>query len=314
MKAFTRVGLVSIVVVLAISGKFATAEPLKLGITWPGDAQIGPIIENAFREKIEELIPDVDIELQNAPDVEAMGGVIAEFEQEKDGILVLGSIGAVWLRDHPPTIPTFIGGVNHPGALGVVKNIAAPEGNITGSTYYIPLEPQFEIFQAIIPNLNAVLLLLEKGQPATQFEREETQAVCEKFGLAYYESVCVTATECVVAVKDHNDAGTLVIIGNNELNIENTEKIVEAAGKTPVLSYATGTVSMGALGAFSADMLVMGQLLAESVVEVLVEGKAISEVPIKMDPRPKFILNITTAERLGLEIPYNILRAATIIE
>jgi putative ABC transport system substrate-binding protein len=47
---------------------------------------------------------------------------------------------------------------------------------------------------------------------------------------------------------------------------------------------------------------------------VLIDGKAISDVPVKTDPKPVFYLNGKTAEKLGMEIPYHILEAATIIE
>lgn len=305
--------VMAIIVVLVVSGTVATAAPLKIGITWPGKSGLATRIVEAFREKITELVPDVEIDLQSAPDVEAMGEVIARFEREKDGMLVMRESGARWLITHPPAIPTFIG-ANRPDKLGVVKNMEAPDGNITGVSYYIPLEKKFDIFQALVPNLDAVLLLLEQGHSTTESDRAETQAICDQRGITYYEKVCATRADSIAAVEAYRDKVTTVIIGNNALNADNAKNILNAAGDVPVLAYAADAVNAGALGGFTFDITILGHLLAESVMEVLVNGKAIHEVPIKMDPDPTFVLNVSTAEKLGIEIPYNILRAATIIE
>ena len=81
-----------------------------------------------------------------------------------------------------------------------------------------------------------------------------------------------------------------------------------------MLSYSSKPVSAGALGGFVADDEKLGLILAESMADVLVNKKAVKEVPVKVDPNPKFFINVKTAEKLKLEIPYSILEIATIIE
>lgn len=310
-------GLVGVFAAWCLSGAVAIAEPLSLGMTWLGDSAMANRVDGAFREKIAELVPDVDIELQLVPDIddlETFGSVIARFEREKDGIVVLRSNGARWLGTHPPAIPTFIGAANNPIILGVVENMEAPEGNITGVTYYLPLDVQFDIFQAILPNLDSVFLLMEQGHASTQVDRAGTQAICQERGLTYGEVICATEAQCLAAVRANQGKVGAFIIGGNALNMDNAANIAQAAGDTPVLAYTAAPVQNGALGGFVADDVILGHLLAESVVDVFVNGKPIREVPIKMDPKPKFILNVTTAERLGIEIPYSIIQAATIVE
>ena len=58
----------------------------------------------------------------------------------------------------------------------------------------------------------------------------------------------------------------------------------------------------------------MGRILAKSIIDVLVNGKSVSEVPVKMDEEPKLYLNMETAKKLEIEIPLNILRFATVIQ
>ena len=58
----------------------------------------------------------------------------------------------------------------------------------------------------------------------------------------------------------------------------------------------------------------LGRMLADSLVDVLVNGKAIKEVGIKMDPEPVLVLNMETASALGVEPPVEILGTAQIVE
>jgi len=205
-----------------------------------------------------------------------------------------------------PAIPTFIGGCNNPNELGAVKNLQATEGNITGVTYYLPVESQFEVFKAIIPDMKSVLLLLGKNNPSAVVDQAGTKAVCEKLGITYNEKLCDTREDAIAAVNEFKGKVSVIIIGNQALHIDNAENIVKAAGTTPVLSYSSKPVKAGALGGFVDDDKKLGYMLAESVVAVLKNGKAIKAVPVKVDPAPKFYVNSRTAEKLKIEIPFTI--------
>ena len=120
--------------------------------------------------------------------------------------------------------------------------------------------------------------------------------------------------DTIKAVDEYKGKVSVIIIGNQALGIDNAENIVKAAGNTPVLSYSSKPVKAGALGGFVADDKKLGYMLAESVVAVLKDGKAVKEVAVKVDPEPKFYINAKTAEALKIEIPFTILETATVIQ
>ena len=80
------------------------------------------------------------------------------------------------------------------------------------------------------------------------------------------------------------------------------------------MKHEIGAPRVVALCGVVADDVKLGGMLAESVVDVLVKGKAIKDVPVKTDPKPRLVINIATAKRLGLEISFEILETAKIIE
>jgi len=68
------------------------------------------------------------------------------------------------------------------------------------------------------------------------------------------------------------------------------------------------------LGGVIADDEKLGAMMADSLVDVLVNGKAISKTPIKTDPEPTIMVNETTMKKLGLRIPTEILSVAEIVQ
>lgn len=293
----------------------AGALALEIGLAWVGKSGMAGRVTQGFDKAIGELAPDAKIEYQKElASLDDLAALVEKWQKEKDGMVILRSNGAKWLGKNPPSIPTFIGGCNHPVQLGAVKNLKAPEGNITGVTYFLPVDTQFEVFQAMLPEMKSVMLLVEKGHPSAAIDQEGTKEVCDKLGLEYSDFAASSVDELSAAVKDNAGKASVFIIGSQALIIDNTQAVIAAAGDTPVLAYSSKPVSAGALGGFVADDVKLGTILAESLVQVLVEGKAIKDVPVQMDPDPKFVLNAKTAEKLGVEIPYAILEAAEVIE
>ena len=310
-----QLSLAVIVAVLIIGAGIQHADAKAIGFAWVGKSGMANRVTEGFEKGIKELAPDMAIEFhKELATLDELSELSGKWRNQKDGMVILRSNGAEWLAQNPPNIPTFIGGCTHPSQLGAVKNLKVPEGNITGVTYFLPVDTQFEIFQAIIPNLKSVLLLVEKGHPSSEIDQEGTRAICEKLGINYSEKICATPDDAITAVQQSNGKVSAIILGNQALLFDNAAKLVQAAGKTPMLTYSEKPVKAGALGGFVADDVKLGYMLAQSVVDVLMKGKSIKEVPVKVDPNPKFIINAKTAQNLGLEIPYTILEAATVIE
>ncbi len=98
--------------------------------------------------------------------------------------------------------------------------------------------------------------------------------------------------------------------------MDNTVSLVAVANssKTPLFSFAEGRAKLGAVAELAADDEKLGAMLAESVVDVVVNKKPISKVPVKMDPDPKIIVNQSIMQLMGLKFPDAILQKAELIK
>ncbi len=302
-------------VALAAMGANAWAEEIEVGVAWFAKSGMSNRVVSGMEARLAEIAPQIKLEYRKAlPDADALSATMAEFQQTKAGMVIMRSSGTKTAGKFGPSIPTFVGASNHPGHLGVIGNLEHPEGNITGVSYALSAESQFSTFTAVVPGMTSVYLLLEKGHPSSAINDADTKAVCAKLGLDYQAKYLTSVEELEATVAAEAGKHSIFLIGSQSLVMDNTAKIVALAGKTPVLAYAQKPVKDGALCGLAADDLKLGAYLADSLVDVLVDGKNVSDVPVKFDTKPKLYINAAAAERLGLDISYDILSLAEIVE
>lgn len=310
------IGLLCAVVLMTVccSAQIAQARELSLGVTWQGQSGMAKRVLDGMEAALSEQAPEIAVEVRGElPDREALAAAVAEFEQTKDGMVVLRSNGAQFLQDRDLPIPTFIGGCNNPMALGVAESLEEPQENLSGVTYYIPAKVKLTTFKRVYPPLERILLLVEEGHPGSPIDAGETEAAAPEMGLAAEVTSCSTLDDALEAIGGAPEDGSIVI-GSQALLMDSAGELVAAAGERPVFAYSEAPVEAGALAGVVADDSRLGNILGTMVAEVLAEGADIGDIPIQTDPEPTLYLNGPAAERLQLDIPFEILELATIVE
>ncbi len=308
---------VLIVVVLGVLNQGSLAADKKVAVMWHGKSAMQNRIASAFFWRCKEIAPDLAVtikkEIRTPEEAET---IFWEFEKTMDGIVYLRSFGAEFLAKANARVPLFIGGCNDPRDLGVVQNLDAPEGNITGVTYHIPLDKRFQLIRALFPRVKRIGIVLQKDHPVTTIDGPATRGQCRKLGIEYREIVPKDREELTNAGARLAQDVDLIIISNCVLAFDNVTAILPAANKLkiPLFSYAEKAVALGATAGISASDEKMGRLLADSVVDVVVNGKGISQVPVKMDPDPMILINRTMMRMLDLKFPHDIVNKAVMVE
>lgn len=197
-----------------------------------------------------------------------------------------------------------------------MKKLEAPEGNITGVTYFIPFNKRFDVIKALFPNVKSVGLLLEDGHPGSVIDRQGTRSQCEKWGIAYHEIVAKNASQLLSGVKQTIDKIDLLILSSTAVVMDSATALLVHTNpaKKPIVSYSEKPVNFAAVAALASRDQYLGAMLAQSVVDVVVKGKPVSQVPVKMDPDPQLIVNVKMMNALGLEFPSDLMAKAKLIK
>jgi putative tryptophan/tyrosine transport system substrate-binding protein len=302
---------------VSLSPLTCSAAEKKIAIMWVGKAEQCHEWTRPFLARLKKIAPEVQVTLKmDLPDMATGEKVFRELEPQMDGIVFLRSNGATFLGKAKPKIPCFVGNTNNPQELGVIEHLEAPEGNITGATHYLPFDKRFAAIKTLFPKATRIGLLLEKDHPGSAVDQHGTREQCEKLGMEYHEFSASSVDELVQGAKDMVGKVDVMIMSSTALVHDHTEALVPVcqAAKVPLFAYADSPVKKGALASVGARPEVMGATLADIVVDVVVKGKPVSQVPIAMDPDPRITLNERGMEIFGLKLPPSVLRQARVVK
>ncbi len=300
---------------MAVPGT-AAAQKKKIAIIWDTKSEMVNRVVMGFLAKLRGLSPDLEVKQYRQPkDMKEAEQVFLQCEGTMDGIVFLRSTGAQFLAIVDPKVPCFMGACTNPTELGVITNLNAPEGKVTGVTYFIPYEKRFEIIKSLFPTVKKIGILIEKGDPSGRLEAQGTRVQCARSGINYKEVVATDLNSLIEGTRKLAPTVDLVIISNSRLIMDNITNLLPIFNvtKTPTFSFADAPVEAGVVAGVAADDMKLGGFLAESVVDVVVKGKPISQVPVKMDPDPRISINEAMMRSLGLKFPEAILRNAQLV-
>lgn len=308
MRQKTGKWLLAAITIILISALMAPGAALaadkQIGVMWMGESGVAKDVTRGLLQGMKSKAPAIDMEFKiELPGEDAAGPIYLKWQKEKDAIVFLRSSGARYMGKNHPRIPGFIGGCSHPTLLGAVYNLEAPEGMITGVTYYLDAARKVAVFKRLFPEMKRLGLIVQGSHPSSPIDRSETRAACEAMGIDYREALCETETDVLIQGKAMAGDVDLLVMGSQAVV---NSAIPRLAGlvDTPIATYLDRSVEgLGAVCALAADNEKLGGMLADSIISVLIDGKPVSDVPVKRDPDPVFLLNMTMVKKLGIAVP-----------
>lgn len=202
--------------------------------------------------------------------------------------------------------PTLYTNANNPLLLGF-KTLGPPGGNISGVSYYIPIEKHLRVYKAILPGLKKAGFIFDTHNKSSKVEVPETRDACSKLDLVYEMEFVDDRSQLRKAANALMDRGVDAIIAASSGTIyENINTFLGETNRSgvPVFSYYKMGVSEGAVAALSSDYFRMAEeLLLPMAIKVLEDHVSPGELPAAFLEKNSLFVNRSQAQRLGLTIP-----------
>ena len=243
----------------------------------------------------------------------------AELVRLKVDIIVV-SAGDTWIRaarNATKTIPIVMtGGGNDPVKAGYVESLARPGGNVTGITL-LARElggKRLELLKEAVPKLVRVAVLYDPANPPGLHEVKEALPVAARalgLTLRSWELRDADAIEKVfAALKKERPDGLYVPSGL--LMRANVKRIASFALKSrlPTMYSNRQAVDAGGLMSYGADVADNYRRVAYFVDRIL-KGAKPADLPVEQPTKFEFVINLKTAEQIGLTIPPEVLARAS---
>ena len=224
------------------------------------------------------------------------------------------------LQRETSTIPIVFVVVSDPVGSGFVASLPHPGGNITG---FINIEASLggkwiELLKEILPKLaRATLMFNPDTAPYSRFYLEPFEAAARFRGIEPIVAPVRTPAdiERVIASFSDRPDGGLAVMPDIYMQTHRALTISLAARHRVPTIYPNGYyVTDGGLVCYGVDQTDLFRR-APTYIDRILKGAKPSELPVQLPTRFELVINLKTAQALGLTIPPTILaRADEVIE
>jgi ABC-type uncharacterized transport system substrate-binding protein len=243
----------------------------------------------------------------------------AELVRLKVDIIVVAG-GDRWVRalkNATKTIPIVMtGGGSDPVRAGFVESLARPGGNVTGLTSLNPElgGKRLELLKEAVPKVARVAVLYDPANLVGVLESKEilrAAARALRLTIEPWEIRTADDFEWVLAELNKERPDGLYVPGGGPVITANGKRIVGFALKSrlPSMYAIKEYVDAGALMSYGADLADSYRRVAYFVDRIL-KGAKPADLPVEQPMKFEFVINLKTANQIGLTIPQSILYRA----
>lgn len=236
-----------------------------------------------------------------------------------DIIVTWGTPAALAAKQATKTIPIVMGAIADPVSVGIVSNLARPEGNITGfSSQNADLEgKRLELLKDLLPRLNRVGILGNVTNPFLDVALNRLRPASERLGIAM-EIVQIHNSDEVEGALIRLDRARpdAVLVPADNLLLTKRHQIAAALArsKLPTVYAIREFAAAGGLIVLGANFGVLFERAA-GYVDRIVKGAKPADLPVQLATEFELIINLQAAAALGLTIPPTLIaRADEVIE
>jgi putative ABC transport system substrate-binding protein len=243
----------------------------------------------------------------------------AEYVQRKVDVIVTWATGpALASKQATSTIPIVFALATDPVGSGLVTSLSRPGGNVTGlSALNIDLiGKRIELFHEIAPTFRRLAILGNVGIPDTAAETRTLAEVARSIGLQVAILEVRRKDDIASAFNDLRDRADALFVVGDPLTFSNRVDIIAAAeaAKLPATYANRDFVIAGGLMSYGPNFPALFRRTAALVDKVL-RGTKPAEIPVEQPTKIDLVINLKTANALGLDVPPSLLaRADEVIE
>ena len=250
---------------------------------------------------------------------ERLPALAADLVSHKVDLIITGSgtTTALAARNATSTIPIVFTNVGDPVGSGLVASLARPGGNLTGfSDLNLELTPKrLELLCELVPQAAEIALLVnpDSATGAAQIIKFAQGAALVK-GLQL--AVLKASSESEIEAAFTQLHADVLLVHPEPFFGTRRDQFVALAAKhaLPAIYWNRGWVAAGGLISYGPDV---DALLRQAGIYAgrILEGAKPADLPVQQPTTFKLVVNLKTAEALGLTVPPSILaRADEVIE
>ena len=234
-----------------------------------------------------------------------------------DLILTRGTPAALAAKNATGTIPVVMTGIGDPVGQGVVASLARPGANVTGlsATTTEIYAKRVELLRELVPGAARIAAIFNMSNPSFPPQWKEVERGARSLGIQP-QLLDVRKPDDLgrafdTATRQRADA---LVVGLDTLTQANYRLIVELAAKHRLPAIYASTEFAGALITYGVNYPDLYRRAA-SFADRIFKGAKPADIPVEQPTRYELVINMKTAEAIGVTIPPSLLlRADRVIQ
>jgi putative ABC transport system substrate-binding protein len=248
--------------------------------------------------------------------LEKVPALIAELIASSPEIIVTSqSNPAIAIHAAAPTIPLVFVNLGDPVGLGLVENLAHPGGSVTGISALVPegfAGKQLQLLKEFVPQASRMAVLVNPTMSTHQLELQRLPAAGRQLGVELVIVEASKADQLEGAFETaRNQRAEAIQILDGTLAAAHSAEIVGLAAqhRLPAMYLDRRYVLQGGLLSYGQNSIDNLRRIGAYIDKIL-KGEKPGDLPVEQSTRFQLVVNLKTAEELGITVPPSILAQA----
>lgn len=225
---------------------------------------------------------------------------------KSDLALGIATLPSQDLADEVTDKPVLFAAVTDPVDAGIVKQLKAPGGNISGASDTNPdaVKQTMDFIAAELPEVKTVGLVINEGEPNAVIMAKYAEEALTAHGIKLIKAAIVNTSDVKQAADSLVGRVDAIYITLDNKVVSGVDAIIDVANKNdiPFFSADRDTVEKGAFAAVGFKYYDHGYEVGQMAVEILKNGKKPGDMDITVPQKLDFILNLKAAKEQGITV------------
>jgi putative ABC transport system substrate-binding protein len=236
-----------------------------------------------------------------------------------DVLVVSAAAGALAAKKSGITTPVVFAAVTDPIGFGIIDSLAQPGGNITGVALAVGegfSGKWVELLKEAVPKVARIAVLRNPAHPLSEVFLKEMQAAgrAHRVKLDFFEARDPTQLDSTLS-KMEKERALALIVTPDPLFGSRRARIVDfvTRRRMPSMFFYKEFVDEGGLMAYGPSWADSYHRAAIYVDKIL-KGTKPADIPVEQPMKFEFVINLKTANQIGLTIPqWTLMKADKVI-
>ncbi len=208
--------------------------------------------------------------------------------------------------------PFLFTAVTDPVAVGLIKDLQKPGGNITGVSDLLPLEEHIKMVLEFKPDIKKLGYLYNAGEANSKVLVPRLKDIAKEMGVIVVEATASKTADVYQAAKSLVGRVDAVFIPTDNTIISALESVLKVGiqNKMPIFAADVDSVKRGAVAAMGFDYYLHGVQTGVMAKKIL-DGQAPGDTPVEFQKDLELHINKKFAEKMGTPPPKALLEKAT---